>query len=376
MFKTRLNLGKILGIPLYIDVSWLLIFVWVTWSLAGGYFPERYPSWSGTTAWGIGALTSLLFFGSVLLHELGHSLVSRAQGVPVDNITLFIFGGAAQISDEPRTSFDEFVMAIAGPLVSLLLSGFFALIYLSWGNKEQPVAALALFLGGINLSLGVFNLIPGFPLDGGRVLRALLWRLRGDFRWATKWASRVGQMVAYAFVIVGILRAFSGYWVNGLWIAMIGFFLDNASRTAYARLSARDLLRGHTVEQVMSRDCHTVSPQLSLDMLVEHHLMGNAGRCFVVTRGESPLGMLTLHNIREVPRVDWPFTHVEDVLLPLGQLRTVHPLTPLWEALEEMTAEGVNQLPVLDDGVLRGMITREDVITFIHDRADRARAQR
>ncbi|MFO7916693.1 MAG: site-2 protease family protein [Anaerolineae bacterium] len=376
MFKTRLRLGKVLGIPLHIDVSWLLIFVWVTWSLAGGYFPERYPSWSRTMVWGVGALTSLLFFGSVLLHELGHSLVARAQGVPVESITLFIFGGAAQISDEPATPFDEFVMAIAGPLVSLILSGLFALVYLLWRNKEAPVAALSLFLGGINLSLGVFNLIPGFPLDGGRVLRALLWRLRQDIRWATKWASRAGQMVAYAFVVVGILRAFSGYWVNGLWIAMIGFFLDNASRTAYARLSARDLLRGYPVEQVMSRDCHTVSPQLSLDMLVEHHLMGNAGRCFVVTRGERALGMLTLHNIRKVPRVDWPFTQVEDVLMPLEQLRTVDPVTPLWKALEEMTAEGVNQLPVLDDGKLKGMITREDVITFIHDRANRAAAPR
>lgn len=365
-----------MGIPLYIDVSWLLIFVWVTWSLAGGYFPERYPSWSSTTTWGIGALTSLLFFGSVLLHELGHSLVARLQGMPVESITLFIFGGAAQISDEPDTPLDEFVMAIAGPLVSLLLSGFFALVYLLWGDKELPVAALSLFLGGINLSLGLFNLIPGFPLDGGRVLRAVLWHLRGDIRWATKWASRVGQVVAYALIVVGILRAFSGYWVNGLWIAMIGFFLDNASRTAYARLSVRDLLRGHAVGQVMSRDCHTVSPQLSLDMLVEHHLMGDARRCFVVTRGERPLGMLTLHNIRQVPRVDWPFTHVEDVLLPLEQLRTVDPLTPLWKALEEMTSEGVNQLPVLDDGELRGMITREDVITFIHDRAKRTAAQR
>lgn len=375
MFKTRLSLGKVLGIPLYIDASWLLIFVWVTWSLAGGYFPERYPSWSRTMVWGIGALTSLLFFGSVLLHELGHSLVARAQGMPVESITLFIFGGAAQISDEPDTPFNEFVMAIAGPLVSLVLSGVFALVYLLWGNKDLPVAALSLFLGGINLSLGLFNLIPGFPLDGGRVLRAVLWRFRQDIRWATKWASRVGQVVAYAFMVVGILRAFSGYWVNGLWIAMIGFFLDNASRTAYARLSARDLLRRYPVEEVMSRNCYTVSPQLSLDILVEHHLMGNAGRCFVVTRGKRPLGMLTLHNIRQVPRVDWPFTHVEDVLIPLKQVRTVDSLTPLWEVLEGMTAEGVNQLPVLDDGELKGMITREDVITFIHDRIKRASIQ-
>ena len=376
MFKTRLSLGRVLGIPLRIDVSWLLIFVWVTWSLAGNYFPQRYPSWSRIMVWGIGALTSLLFFGSVLLHELGHSLVARAQGTPVEGITLFIFGGAAQISDEPSTPFREFTMAIVGPVVSLVLSGFFGLVYLLWGNKELPVAALSLFLGGINLSLGLFNLIPGFPLDGGRVLRAALWSLRQDLGWATKWASRAGQVVAYSFIVVGILRGFSGNWVNGLWIALIGFFLDNASRSAYARLSARDLLRGHSVGQVMSRDCHTVSPHLSLDMLVEHHLMGAARRCFLVVRGDKPLGMLTIHNVREVPRADWPFTHVEDALIPLDELRTVTRATPLWEALEEMTAEGVNQLPVLDDGELEGMVTREDVITFIHNRANRIAVQR
>lgn len=375
MFKTRLSLGKVLGIPLRIDVSWLFIFVWVTWSLAGSYFPERYPSWSMATVWGVAVATSLLFFASVLLHELGHSLVARAQGVPVESITLFIFGGAAQISDEPATPVQELVMAVAGPLVSLVLSGLFALIYLLWGDKELPVAALSLFLGGINLSLGLFNLIPGFPLDGGRVLRAVLWSWHRDIRWATKWASRVGQVVAYAFIVVGIFRAFSGDWVDGLWIALIGFFLDNASRTAYARLSVRDLLRGHAVEQVMTRECHTLPPQLSLDMLVEHYLMGTARRCFVVARGERPLGMLTIHNIRQVPRVDWPFTHVEDVFTPLDQLRTVGPLTPLWDALEEMTSEGVNQLPVLEDGKLKGMVTREDVITFIHGEAKRVVAQ-
>jgi len=370
MFKTRLSLGKIFGIPLRIDVSWLFIFVWFTWSLAGNYFPERYPLWSGELTWILGIVTSLLFFGSVLLHELGHSLVARAQGIPVEDITLFIFGGAARISEEPDTPAKEFVMAIVGPLVSLTLSGLCAVIYLLVGRgSSSPIAALALFLGGINLSLGLFNLIPGFPLDGGRVLRAALWSIRHDLRWATKWASRVGQMVAYLFILVGIFRAFSGDWVDGLWIAMIGFFLDNASRSAYAQHSARDLLRGHFVDEIMSRDWYIVPPQLSLDLLVDQHLMGSGRRCFMVGDRDTIMGLVTIHNIRNVPRADWPFTRVRDILTPLNRLRTVDPKTPLWAALREMTSEGVNQLPVLTDGGLVGMITREDLISFIRKRS-------
>ena len=369
MFKNRFNLGKVLGIPLRIDGSWLLIFAWVTWSLAVSYFPENYPAWSSGLTWSLSVLTSLVFFGSVLLHELGHALTARAQGSPVKGITLFMFGGVAEISEEPNAPGKELAMALAGPLISLVLSGVFAAIHLLTRGHNEPIAALSLFLGGMNLSLGVFNLIPGFPLDGGRVLRATLWHFRRDLIWATRWASRVGQLVAYAFIIGGIARAFSGTWVDGLWIALIGLFLDNAARSAYHQLTLRNMLDGHVVGEIMSSECHLLPPQLTLDVLIEQHLLSSGRRCFVVGDAQGVMGLLTIHNIREVPKLDWPFTHVSEVLTPLDQLRMVDPETPLWDALREMTADGVNQLPVMTEGVFSGMVTREDLLTYIRNRS-------
>lgn len=370
MFKTQLRLGKIFGFPVRIDVSWLIIFVWVTWSLAGGYFPRNHPNWSAETTWLLAVLASLLFFGSVLLHELGHALVARGQGTPVKDITLFMFGGVAEITEEPSTPERELRMALVGPLVSLVLSALFAGIHLLTRHHNDAIATVSFFLGGINLSLGLFNLIPGYPLDGGRVLRAILWRMRRDLTWATRWASRVGQAVAYVFIIGGIVRAFSGEWVDGLWIAFIGLFLDGTARSAYAQLTLRKLLEGHSVREVMSGECHMLPPQLTLDVLIEQHLLSGASRCYTVGDSHGVRGLLTIHNVREVPKVEWPFTHVADVLTPLEQLRIVGPDTPLWDALRQMTAEGVNQLPVLSDGELLGMITRENLITFIRHRSE------
>lgn len=370
MAKTRFRLGKVFGVPIRIDASWLLVFVWVTWSLAGNYFPERYPDWSTGLVWVLAGLASVLFFGSVLLHELGHALMARSQGTPVRDITLFIFGGVAEIADAPSTPGKELVMALSGPVVSLALSAVFAAIHLLVRAADGPIGALSLFLGGINLSLGVFNLIPGFPLDGGRVLRALLWRARRDLMWATRWASRVGQGVAYLFILVGIVRAFAGDWVDGLWIALIGLFLDNAARGAFRQLTLRSLLAGHVVDKIMTRECRLLPPQLTLDVLIDQYLLTGGRRCFVVGDHNKVLGLLTVHNVRTVPKVDWPFTRVSDVLTPLDQLRTVKPETPLWDALRHMTSEGVNQLPVIVDAELVGMITREDLLTFIRNRSE------
>jgi len=370
MFKTQFRLGKILGFPVRIDASWLIVFVWVTWSLASGYLPRNHPEWPAATTWLLAVVASLLFFGSVLLHELGHAVVARRQGTSVQDITLFMFGGVAQITDEPTTPQKELRMAIVGPLTSLVLSAVFAVIHLLTRRHSEEIAAVTLFLGGINLSLGVFNLIPGFPLDGGRVLRAILWRLRHDLAWATRWASRVGQAVAYLFIVGGIVRAFSGNWVDGLWIAFIGLFLDGAARSAYAQLSLRQLLDGHVVQEVMSTDCSLLPPQLTLDVLIEQYLLTGGRRCFTVGDHHGVLGLLTVHNVREVPKVEWPFTHVSDVLTPLDKLKKVAPDTPLLDALRHMTVEGVNQLPVLADGQLVGMITRENLLTFIRNRSE------
>ncbi len=370
MFKSQLRLGKLLGFPIAIDISWLLIFVLVTSSLAFSYFPQRYPDWSRALNVVMGLLTSVLFFVSVLLHELGHSLVARSFGTPVSKITLFIFGGVSEITEEPKTPKEELIMAVVGPLVSLALSAVFAILYLATRRVSEPLAALGLFLGGINLSLGLFNLIPGFPLDGGRVLRAILWGAGRDLTKATRWASWVGQGVAYIFIVIGIVRVFAGDWFNGIWIAFIGFFMDNAARSSYLQLTLRNLLEGHVVSEVMDHDCLLLPPTLTLDVAVDQYLLTSGKRCFTVgTPNGGVEGLFTIHKLRDIPKDQWPARHISDVSTPLSEMRTVSPSTPLWKALQEMTTDGVNQLPVLVEGSLTGMLTRENLLTYIRNRS-------
>jgi Zn-dependent protease len=370
MFKSQLRLGKLLGFPIAIDISWLLIFVLVTSSLAFSYFPQRHPDWSRALNVVMGVLTSVLFFVSVLLHELGHSLVARSFGTPVSKITLFIFGGVSEITEEPKTPKEELIMAAVGPLVSLALSAVFAILYLATRRVSEPLAALGLFLGGINLSLGLFNLIPGFPLDGGRVLRAILWGAGRDLTKATRWASWVGQGVAYIFIVIGIVRVFAGDWFNGIWIAFIGFFMDNAARSSYLQLTLRNLLEGHVVSEVMDHDCYLLPPTLTLDVAVDQYLLTSGKRCFTIgTPNGGVEGLFTIHKLRDIPKDQWPTRHISDVSTPLSEMRTVSPSTPLWKALQEMTTDGVNQLPVLVEGSLTGMLTRENLLTYIRNRS-------
>ncbi|MBC7237513.1 MAG: site-2 protease family protein [Chloroflexi bacterium] len=369
MFKTRISLGTVFGIPLRIDISWLLIFVWVTWSFAGGYFAVRYPEWSGVLRWSAGIVASLAFFGSVLLHELGHALLARRMGMPVHDITLFVFGGVAEIVDEPRTPASEFLMALVGPLISLALSGILATVHLVTRGFSEPIAAIAFVLGLMNLALGVFNLIPGFPLDGGRVLRSILWNARQDLLWATRWASRVGQVVAYGFILVGIVRFFSGNWLGGLWIALIGLFLDNAARTSYAQLTLRNLLEDYAVSDIMERECLLLPHHLSVESFIEQYLLGSGRRCYTVGDERGISGLLTVHNVRTVPKVDRPFISIAEVQTPLEELHVVGPDTSLWEALQIMGDAEVNQLPVLMDGQLVGLLTRQDLLRFIRARS-------
>ncbi|MGI6377246.1 MAG: site-2 protease family protein [Anaerolineae bacterium] len=367
--RKQLELGKLVGVPLRVDPSWLLIFVWATWSLSTSYVPQRLPASATLTHWLVGAATSLLFFLSVLLHELGHALVARAQGEPVRRITLFIFGGAAEIGAEPATAKKELALAVAGPAVSLVLGVlWFGIGRITLGLPW--LATIALYLGGANLALGLFNLVPGFPLDGGRVLRALIWQRTGSLQTATDWAARVGSAIAYGLMGWGILLSLRGSLGDGLWLLLVGTFLDTSARSARARMGLDRMLAGYTVADAMTRDCPSVPPQLTLDLFVDHYLLPKGRRCYFVGGADQPRRMLTVHQVQGVPRDRWPTTRVGEVSLPLDELRTVAPETPLREALDEMTADGVNQLPVIADGELVGMITREGLITFIRTRSE------
>jgi len=368
--RNHIRLGHLLGIPLRVDPTWLLIFAWATWSLSTAYVPQRLPEANSLACWLLGTAMSILFFLSVVLHELGHALVARAQGQPVRQITLFIFGGAAEISGEPDTARKELLLALVGPGVSLLLGLVF--LGVGWLAATVPwLSTMALYLGSVNLALGVFNLVPGFPLDGGRVLRAIIWARTGSNTVATQWAVRVGRTIAFCLMGLGLLLALQGRFGDGLWFLLIGSFLDSSAASAYAQMSLNRMLAGHKVSEVMTSDCPFVPPQLTLDLFVEHYLMHQSRRCYLVGSADRPLGLLTVHQVQQVPRDRWPVTRTGEVCRPLAELRTVTPDTPLTTALEQMTVEGVNQLPVITGDELVGMITREGLLTFIQERAAR-----
>ncbi|MGB9880835.1 MAG: site-2 protease family protein [Anaerolineae bacterium] len=370
MFGSSVRIGRILGIEIRVDYSWFIVFVLVTWSLAGQYFPSAYPGWSNTAYWLLGALTAVLFFLSVLAHELAHSVVSQAARVPVRNITLFIFGGAAQISDEPRTAGAEFWMALVGPLTSLAIAAVSGVVWFVSRMFSPYLYALAGWLGMINLSLALFNLIPGFPLDGGRIFRALVWGLTGNLRQATRIATNLGRLVAYGFILWGVAQLFSGNWVNGVWIAFIGWFLDNAATASYRRVALRELLAGHTAREVMTRECQWIPPGLTLDTLIEQVILPTGRRCFPVQEGGKLQGLLTLHRISQVPRYAWKDTRVEDVMIPRAELKTVRPDDELDVIFDRMTSEDVNQFLVLDADELLGMVARDNLLNFIRIRSD------
>jgi len=368
MFKNSLRLGRILGIEIRLDYSWFIIFTLITVSLVKTFIAKEIDI---TVSLVIGVLTSLLFFTSVLAHELAHSFVARANGVPVHSITLFIFGGMARITQEPKRPRDEFFMALAGPATSTAIAILFGAIWFATSNLSKPIAELASWLGLINGILAVFNLIPGFPLDGGRVLRSIIWGITGNLRKSTRIASIVGRGVAYIFIFVGIWRIFfQKDWLGGLWLAFIGWFLENAASNSYRQMALRNMLQGHTAREVMITDCPYVSSNLTLEQLVHDYILYTSRRCFPVVDDERVLGIITLHDVKEIPKERWHATMVSEIMTPLENLQVVHPDDGLSDVLEKMTREDVNQLPVIDYGKLVGMVARDNVLAFIHTRTE------
>ena len=364
MTRHNIPLGRILGIPIGLDYSWFLIFGLLTWMLAVSYYPAEFSGWPPPLYWLMGAVTAILLFASVLLHELGHSVVAMNYKIPVRSITLFLFGGVAQIAVEPPSAAAEFFIAIAGPLVSLVL-GVCCYAVQPMVSGIGPLWGLVKYLAYINLALVVFNLIPGYPLDGGRVFRALLWAVTKNMRRATMIAANTGRFFGFLFIFVGVWQMFTGNFGNGLWIAFIGWFLDNAAASQVHAVMFQGLLAGHKVAQAMSSDCATVSPDLTLQQLVDEHILGGGRRCLLVNRGAETVGLMTLHRIKEVPRSAWPVTSAAQVMVPLEKLRRVAPDTGLWPALQQMDRAGVNQLPVMTADHVVGMLSREDVISFL-----------
>jgi len=363
-----LRLGAVFGIEISIHVSWLVIAVLLTWSLATGWFSVLYPGWSPWAYWLTSVLAALLLFLSVLLHELAHSLVARRRGLPVKNITLFVFGGASNIEQEPSSPGIELQMTIVGPLTSLLIGGLCFLLLFAMRGPMAPLAAILSYLGLSNVVLGLFNLVPGFPLDGGRLLRSVIWKLTGNLRTATRAATLVGQMMAYFLILIGIWLFFGGNVLGGLWIGFIGWFLLSGAQSANAQVVLETMLKGVTVSEVMNRSPATVPATISLQKLVDDLLLPHGWRSAFVMQGDQFVGLITLGDIRHIPRDEWEQTPIGCVMIPLEQLHVVSGEQRLNAVLPLMVTRDVNQLPVVQDGRLVGVLSREDIVRFLEIR--------
>ena len=369
--KSSIKLGRIFGVEIGLHYSWFIIAVLVTLSL-GAQFRVTNPGWGTSTIWATAIVTGLLFFVAIILHELSHAAVAKARGLPVRSITLFALGGIAQIEREAADARTEFWMGIVGPIASAVI-GLICLIaawLLGWTltlTPTTPLVAMLMWLGVINISLAIFNMIPGFPLDGGRVLRAVIWWLTGDLRKSTNIAAIVGQLVALAFIFFGIFRFFSGAGLGGLWIAFIGWFLLDAARASRAQTEIMESLRGIHVGDVMAGDYPVINSRDSVESFVNEHLLRGQRYCFVKEQ-DQVVGLITPHEIKSLPRPQWRFKTVEVVMRPIEELHTVNPDTLLITAMETMGNDGVTQLPVIRGGRLEGVVSRAQILQMIQAR--------
>ncbi len=377
MFTTRWRLFRLAGIPIAIDLSWLLILALLTFTFAESYpsllrdvYHDRAVIQPNYIYWIMGLVSALAFFGCILLHELGHAIVGRSLGMPINGITLFLFGGVAELGEEPKSASSEFLMAIAGPIVSVVLAitcGILAWIGYTVGWPQDVVIILA-YLALINTTVLVFNLIPAFPLDGGRVLRSILWGVTGRLRRATHWASVLGQVFAWLFIAYGVLLFFSGpaLWVSGVWMFLIGLFLNNAAKSSYQQVLIRSALQGEPVRRFMNPHPITVPPSLSLQEWVDDYVYRYHRKGFPVTWDNRLLGFISTDVLQQFPRPEWDLHTVSDVMRRDIDALRVSPEADATEALAKMQRTGSSRLLVMDDDHLAGIISLKDLLRFLN----------
>jgi Zn-dependent protease len=356
-----LTLFRIRGIPVRVQASWLFVYGLISWSLSVGYFPRVLPDVPVLTHWATGFLAALLLFVSVFLHELSHTLVARHHGVGVSAITLHIFGGVSELQDEPPSPATEFWIAIVGPATSFVLAAVAAVAASLVPGGSVPAAVLG-YLIVVNALVGIFNLVPGFPLDGGRVLRAALWRMKGDLRRATEIASRVGTSVAVLLMALGAVRAFTGDFLGGVWFVLIGLFLRQASTGSYRQLVVRRMLEPVRVRDVMTREVITLDPGMPLTRAVDDFFWRHHVSSFPVATDGRLLGILSLRRFAELPRERWAATTVGDVMTPLGPALTAAPGDDLWTTFQKLSSNGLGRIAVLDGTRLVGYLSTKDVM--------------
>lgn len=374
MLPTRpgFHIVTLAGIPIYVHPTWLVIFGLITWELVDD-LAKTHPSWTASQHWGVGVATSILFFASVLFHEMAHSLVAQRYKIKVVSITLFIFGGVARIERDPSKAMQEFNIAIAGPLASLFLCGAFALVAL-YRPEETMLGSLAGTLWQSNGALAVFNLLPGFPLDGGRIFRAIVWGITKNFSKATRYAGTSGKIVAYTMILAGGWMAFHSNFRSGLWLAFIGWFILNAAQESVAQLEVRETLAGLRAQDVMSHEVPTFPGGDTLEDYAAE-VLRTGQRFHLVLTDDRLTGMMNVHALNAVPREEWHSTSVQAAMTPRENILWAGPAEPLLGLLERLLANEVNQMPVVSengDGSMQiiGIVTRDSILRVIQTRSE------
>lgn len=382
LLRGGLRLGSVYGVAIHVDWSLLIIFLLIVMNLGLGVFPAWHPEWGAALTWGMALAAAALFFASVLAHELSHAVVARSRGIPVSSITLFIFGGLAQLEDEPESPKDEFLMAAVGPLVSIAIGvlatfGAYALagdalVRVDPANPQPvmhdvgPFATLLLWLGPINIVLGLFNLVPGFPLDGGRVARSIMWWATGDLVKATRWAAGAGRVFAWVLMGIGVVQLFTGAPVQGMWMLLIGWFLNNAAQTSYAQVLVRRALDDVPVTRIMYTRLGTLSPDVSVETFVRDYLLSTDQSCWPVTSDDGRLlGLVSMDDVRRVSQERWPLTTVVEIMTPADELDVVPPTADAEQAFRLLSRRDVEQVPVLEGGRVLGFVRRRDLVRWM-----------
>jgi Zn-dependent protease len=383
--RSGLRIGKILGIPIYLDFSWLLIFGFITYGLAS-QFAHDHPQWTIAQQWSVGIIASLLVFGSVLFHELAHGVVAQHYKIRVVSITLFFFGGIARIGRDPSKAIEEFNIAVAGPLASFFLAACFFGLTLRFppgGPAGVPlngpsgmIGALAYLLCGANAILGAFNLAPGFPLDGGRIFRAIVWGITKDFAKATRVAGTTGKLIAYGFIAWGGYQVMTSRWQNGIWWVVLGFFLMNAAQDSITQVAIRETLAGLSAADVMSNEVPTINRNTTLDEYGAE-VLRTGRRCHLVVTEDRMVGLMNVHALNSIPRDEWSDNSVQAVMIPRDRILWASPGEPLLRLLERLLAADINQMPVVggsedepEGAHVIGMVTRDSILRVMQTRAE------
>lgn len=372
MFEKKIRLFNLLGFEVKLDASWIILAVLISWTLATGYFPYHYPYLHPNQYWTMGIIGALGLFISIVLHELSHAIIARRFGIPMRGITLFIFGGVAEMDDEPKSAKSELYMAIAGPIASIIIGYIFHLILKYAAAPDWPLTTLGVisYLRWINWILAAFNLLPAFPLDGGRVLRSILWMWKKNLRWATRIASSIGSTFGFLLSIFGVMQFFAGSVLSGIWWLLIGIFLNKASQMSYQRVLLNQAFQGIPVSKFMQTNVVTVNPELLIGELVENYIYHHHFTFFPVVDNGRLMGYISTAAVKNIPREQWSNRHVKEVMHPYSPTNTISPDTDVMKAINLMSAGQNTKLLVAEQGKLAGILTLKDLFGFIAVKTD------